>query len=283
MPIEVPASVDASWSAQPLIPRPRVWVTRASQDAAPWVRGLNELGLDAQSLPLMAIGPVVDGYPVHMAWQQLARYHAVMFVSANAVRYFFQARPQPETSWRAVRAWVTGAGSQAALRAAGVPDAGIDAPPAHAPQWDSEALWAVIAPQVQSGQSVLIVRGADAQGQVAGRDWLSSQLQTAGLQVTPVAAYQRQTPIFSQVQLQSAAQAASDGSVWLFSNSEAIGHLSDALPAQDWSQALAVATHPRIAQHARQAGWVRVAIAQPSLGGVASSIKSLHEFRTPSA
>ncbi len=273
--------MDASWSAQPLIPRPRVWVTRASQDAAPWVRGLNEWGLDAQSLPLMAIGPVVDGYPVHMAWQQLARYHAVMFVSANAVRYFFQARPQPQPSWRAVRAWVTGAGSQAALRAAGVPDAVIDAPPAHAPQWDSEALWAVIAPQLQSGQSVLIVRGADAQGHVAGRDWLSNQLQAAAVQVDQVAAYQRQTPVFSQAQRSAAAQAASDGSVWLFSNSEAIGHLTAALPGQDWSQALAVVTHPRIAQQARLAGWGHVAIAQPSVSAVASSIKSLHEFRTP--
>jgi hypothetical protein len=52
---------------------------------------------------------------------------------------------------------------------------------------------------------------------------------------------------------------------------------------QDWSHALAVATHPRIAQHARLAGWGRVAIAQPSLLGVASSIKSMHEFRTSSA
>ena len=264
-------------------PKPRVWVTRAAADAGPWLQGLNHLGLEPQSLPLMALGPAADGSAVQSAWTQLAQYHAVMFVSANAVRYFFQARPVTSPLWGSARAWVTGSGSRAALWAAGVPAEAVDAPAPDAPQWDSEALWAVIAPQVQSGQSVLIVRGADAQGQVAGRDWLSSQLQTAGLQVTQVAAYQRQTPIFSQVQLQSAAQAASDGSVWLFSNSEAIGHLTDALPAQDWSQALAVATHPRIAQHARQAGWVRVAIAQPSLGGVASSIKSLHEFRTPSA
>ena len=264
-------------------PKPRVWVTRAAADAGPWLQGLNHLGLEPQSLPLMALGPAADGSAVQSAWTQLAQYHAVMFVSANAVRYFFQARPVTSPLWGSARAWVTGSGSRAALWAAGVPAEAVDAPAPDAPQWDSEALWAVIAPQVQSGQSVLIVRGADAQGQVAGRDWLSSQLQTAGLQVTQVAAYQRQTPIFSQVQLQSAAQAASDGSVWLFSNSEAIGHLTDALPAQDWSQALAVATHPRIAQHARQAGWVRVAIAQPSLGGVASSIKYLHEFRTPSA
>jgi len=264
-------------------PRTRVWVTRPAADAASWIEGLKEKGLDAQSLPLMAIGPVADAQPLQTAWQDVVHYHAVMFVSANAVRYFFQARPQPSVPWGDVRFWVTGLGSRAALMASGVPAQTIDAPAADATQWDSEALWAVVAAQVQSGQKVLIVRGADAQGQVAGRDWLSQQLQAQGVHVDQVAAYQRQTPVFSQAQRLAAAQAASDGSVWLFSNSEAIGHLQSALPNQDWSQALAVATHPRIAQHARQAGWGFVAIAQPSLGAVATSIKSTHEFRTPRA
>lgn len=264
-------------------PRTRVWVTRPASDAPPWVDGLNKLGLDAQSLPLMAIGPVADVSPLQTAWQAIAQYHAVMFVSANAVRYFFQAAPQPAAPWCDVRAWVTGLGSRAALLAVGLAETSMDAPAADAPQWDSEALWAVVAPQVRPDHRVLIVRGADAQGQLAGRDWLSRQLQAAGVQVDQVAAYQRQTPVFTPLQRAAAVQAASDGSVWLFSNSEAIGHLQAALPHQDWSQALAVTTHPRIAQHARQAGWGFVAIAQPALEAVATSIKSLHEFRTPRA
>ena len=264
-------------------PRTRVWVTRPAADAAAWIQGLNESGLDAQSLPLMAIGPAPDVQPLQTAWQSLVQYQAVMFVSANAVRYFFQARPQPLAPWGDARVWVTGQGSRAALLALGVPAQTIDAPAADAPQWDSEALWGVVAAQVQSSHKVLIVRGADAQGQVAGRDWLSTQLQARGVQVDQVAAYQRQTPVFSEAQRLAAAQAASDGSVWLFSSSEAIGHLQRALPNQDWSQALAVATHPRIAQHARQAGWGFVAIAQPSLEAVATSIKSSHAFRTPRA
>jgi len=264
-----------------MIPRSRVWVTRAAQDAAPWIEGLNDLGLDAQHLPLMAIGPAVDVHAVHSAWLHLAQYQAVMFVSANAVRYFFQAAPQPTSPWGPTRAWVTGLGSRSALLAAGVDEHLIDAPAADAPQWDSEALWAVIAPQVQPGHRVLIVRGADPEGQLAGRDWLRTQLQAAGAQVDQVAAYQRLTPLFTDVQRLAAAQAAGDGSVWLFSNSEAIGHLQAALPEQDWSRALAVATHPRIAHQARQAGWGFVAIVQPTISAVASSIKSLHEFRTP--
>lgn len=263
--------------------QPRVWVTRAPEDAPAWVRGLNDLGLEAQSLPLMAIGPAPDLQPLHTAWQHLSEYHAVMFVSANAVRYFFQARPPSCAVPARTRLWVTGPGSRAALSQAGVADAQIDAPPAQAPQWDSEALWAVVAPQVQACQRVLMVRGADAQGQVAGRDWLSHQLQAVGVQVAQVAAYQRQTPTLSEAQRLAAVRAASDGAVWLFSNSEAIGHLTAALPGQDWSQALAVATHPRIAHTARQAGWGHVIVTQPAMVAVASSIKSLYELRTPPA
>ena len=272
----------------PLMPlrpvqRPRVWVTRAPEDAQAWVRGLNESGLDAQSLPLMAIGPAPNLQPLHTAWQHLADYHAVMFVSANAVRYFFQARPPSCSVQTSARLWVTGPGSRAALLQAGVADVQIDAPPALSPQWDSEALWAVVASQAQAGQRVLLVRGADAHGQATGRDWLSHQLQAAGVQVAQVAAYQRQTPALNDDQRLAAVQAASDGAVWLFSNSEAIGHLTAALPEQDWSQALAVATHPRIAHTARQAGWGHVTVTQPAMVAVASSIKSLYEFRNPPA
>lgn len=239
--------------------------------------------MQAQSLPLMALGPAADASAVQAAWVQLAQYHAVMFVSANAVRYFFQACPWASPLWGESRAWVTGSGSRAALWAAGVPAHSVDAPAPDAPQWDSEALWAVIAPQVQPGRRVLIVRGENAQGQVAGRDWLRSQLQNAGVQVAQVAAYQRLVPTLNAAQREAAVQAASDGSVWLFSNSEAMAHLKAALPQQNWSQALAVATHPRIAAQAEALGWGSVVISQPAISSVASSIKSLHEFRTPRA
>ena len=278
MPTASPASLAS--------PQPRVWVTRAATDAGPWVQGLSDRGMQAQSLPLMALGPAADLPAVQAAWTGLAQYHAVMFVSANAVRYFFQSRPATQgrvAPWGAARAWVTGMGSRAALLAAGMLATAIDAPPPDAPQWDSEALWAVIATQIRPGQQVLIVRGADAQGQIAGRDWLRSQLQAAGVQVAQVAAYQRLVPTLTTAQRAAAAQAARDGSVWLFSNAEAVAHLTAALPGQDWSQALAVATHPRIAQQAQAAGWGHVVIAPPALDSVASSIKSVYEFRTPRA
>jgi uroporphyrinogen-III synthase len=260
--------------------RPTVWVTRAPEDAQPWLTGLQDLGLNAQALPLMAIGPVPDAQPARMAWQEMAQYQAVMFVSANAVRYFWQMAPavvlaRGQAVWAHTRAWVTGPGSRAALRSQGVPDSQIDAPLPNATQLDSEALWTVVASQVGPASRVLIVRGCDETGRITGRDWLATQLQAVGAQVVQVAAYQRQVPVLTATQRWVATQAAQDGSVWLFSNSEALAHLKAALPDQDWSQAKAVATHPRIAHNAREAGWGLVAIAQPDISAVASSIKSL--------
>ena len=66
-------------------------------------------------------------------------------------------------------------------------------------------------------------------------------------------------------------EAATDGSVWLFSSSEAVGHL----PAADWSQARAVATHPRIAEAVRAAGWGVVVESRPALTDILASIESM--------
>ena len=51
---------------------------------------------------------------------------------------------------------------------------------ADAAQFDSEALWAQVRAQVRAGARVLIVRGGDASGQPAGRDWLAREIAAAG-------------------------------------------------------------------------------------------------------
>jgi len=71
-----------------------------------------------------------------------------------------------------------------------------------------------------------------------------------------------------------ARQASHNGSLWLLSSSEAIAHLGRALPGQDWAAAHALATHPRIAQAARAAGFGCVSECKPALADVAAFIKS---------
>lgn len=258
----------------------RVIVTRPEHDALTWVADLRARGVDAVALPLIRIALAADPQPVQAAWRQLGRYTAVMFVSGNAVKQFFEAnRSVVPVEWTPdainTRAWATGPGTAHALRKAGVAADSIDAPPADAGQFDSEALWQVVQGQVRRGDRVLLVRGAGADGQTAGRDWLARTLGDAGAQVDTVQAYARCTALLDSAQLALARDAASDGSVWLFSSSEAIGGLATLLPGLDWSGARAIATHPRIAQAARQAGFGVVCESRPTLADVMASIESI--------
>jgi uroporphyrinogen-III synthase len=120
-----------------------------------------------------------------------------------------------------------------------------------------------------------MVRGADTQGQMAGRDWLTQQLEQAGVRVQHVVAYARQAPVLTLVQRQRAEQAMTDGSWWLFSSSEAAQHLLQVCPHLDWRHARALATHPRIAQRLLNLGWGRVDTVPAGLQALAVSIKSL--------
>ncbi|MFV0679560.1 uroporphyrinogen-III synthase, partial [Ottowia sp.] len=249
----------------------RLIVTRPAREAARWVDELKTQGLDAVALPLIDIVPEPPGVAQQAARVQCegGGYHAVMFVSAQAVRGFlgpyFSEKNQPLTQDRKAlkaiesRAWVTGPGTAAAVLAAGWPPDLLDAPPADAVQFDSEALWQRIAPQLVSAPTrnlrVLIVRGGDAQGRLAGRHWLAEQLQAAGVAVDQAVAYRRAAPVLTGMQRTLAQAAAQDGSWWLFSSSEAVANLQKALPAQPWQAARALATHPRIAQALRAAGF----------------------------
>jgi uroporphyrinogen-III synthase len=258
----------------------RVIVTRPERDAKRWLRALGERKLDALALPLIEIAPVDDLKPLHDAWRSLEAYDAVMFVSGNAVEQFFAATPPGVDGWCIgsviqTRAWAPGPGTAAALHKAGVAAALTDAPSTESSQFDSEALWNVVQAQVHVNSRVLIVRGIDADGQTTGRDWLGAQLAAKGARVDKIEAYVRRPPRWSAEQRHAAEQAASDGSVWLFSSSEAIANLVSMLPTQDWRAAVAVATHYRIAQAARRAGFGVVWESRPTLDDVVASIESV--------
>lgn len=258
----------------------QVIVTRPAQDAQRWVHELSAQGLQAIALPLIAIASAANALPVRQAWQSWTCYQAAMFVSGNAVHHFYALNQPLEHYLPAqaainTRAWATGPGTVAALHQAGVPATHIDAPDATAGQFDSEALWHIVAPQVQPGSRILIVRGSDHTGESAGRSWLAEQLVSAGAQLDTVVAYERRMPVFTPAQLHQAQQACADGSVWLFSSSEAIQHLQTLLPGQDFRTARAMATHARIAQAARNAGFGVVCESRPLLADIVASIESM--------
>lgn len=261
----------------------RVIVTRPEPEATRWVTALQARGFEAAALPLIEITPARNSGPIQAAWQSLAGYQALMFVSGSAVTHFFESNRPPGQSTSAqstpdigaTRAWATGPGTQAALLQLGVAPQQIDAPAHSAGQFDSEALWQLVAPHVNAGYRVLVVRGGGVDGESAGRSWLSEQLAAAGAVVDTVVAYERHPPQFTPAQLALAQSAAHGGAVWLLSSSEAIGHLQVCMPAQSWAAARAVATHPRIADAARTAGFGVVCSSRPTLDDVAASIESL--------
>ena len=262
---------------------PRCIVTRPLAQSPAWVAGLKEAGLPALALPLIAIGPATDALALETAWRTIQQYDAIMFVSANAVAHFFAARPVDMPLPEALHGrpcWVTGPGSRQALSAAGIASDAIQAPPADAEQFDSEALWHRIAPQWRAGMHVLIVRG-DAPGlsqdsvSGVGREWFAAQVRGQGGRCSFVVAYQRVLPALSANALALIQVAAGDGSVWIFSSSEAVENLRHLVPGQNWQDARAVATHARIAQAAQSAGFGRVVVSRPSLSSVIASIESL--------
>lgn len=281
----------------------RVIVTRPARDAQHWVQQLQQDGIEAEALPLIDIAPASapsDLQALEQAWQTLDGYAACMFVSANAVECFFKARPActdespgcsaghnvaspaPSRLPAGLRCMAPGPGTVAALVAAGVPAGQIDAPAPDASQFDSQALWQVVGPRHWQGRRVLIVRGhsAGAAGEgvgAPGRDWLARQWEAAGARVDFLAVYQRRAPLLTEAQLQLARAASGDGSVWLFSSSEAVANLAS-LPAMDWRRARAVATHPRIADTVRAAGWGVVVESRPALNDIEAAVRSIESL-----
>ncbi len=270
----------------------RVIVTRPTQEAAQWVHALSDAGFGAVALPLIGVLPPPDPAAVAAAWARIGEFDAVMFVSGNAVDHFFASKPPAAPVFGMpgainIRAFVTGPGSLSALKRAQVDARCIDMPDRAAEQFDSEALWAVVAQRVQPGYRVLIVRGsasqdatgatapADKAADGAGRDWFAEQVRAAGGTVEFVVSYQRRPPELSDSDRAMVRQAAVDGSVWLFSSSEAIGNLVAGCADQSWAQAKAVVTHSRIAQAARKAGFSVVCESRPTLAALMASIESV--------
>jgi uroporphyrinogen-III synthase len=281
----------------------KIIVTRPRLEADAWVKQLRALQLDVVALPLIHIGAVADNGDLAKAWENLPQYRAIMFVSSNAVRYFYLSNMSLASEFVAYtaiknivnlqekttkpRMWATGPGTREALLAQAVPNDCIDSPAADAGQFDSEALWSRVQHQVKSGDKVLIVRGhsqglKDAAGaenvHMNGRPWLADQLTAAGVQVDFVVSYQRSAPVFDAAAMALMRQANTDQSIWLLSSSEAVANLVahlEVIPGLNLSKARAIATHPRIAQAAREAGFGVVYESRPLLDDVVASIESL--------
>ncbi|WP_422013620.1 uroporphyrinogen-III synthase [Roseateles sp.] len=242
-------------------------VTRPRPQCAAWLARLAALGVPAAALPLIEILPARDRGAVAAAWAALPAADLAVFVSPNAVEQFFAqagAAPWPADTLAAC----VGPGSAQALVAHGVPLAQVVQPAADAASLDSEHLWSQLAPRRDwAGARVLLLRGD------GGREWLAERLAESGAHVDAVTVYHRAAPGFepAEAALLADVLAAPSRYAWLFSSAEAIGHLRGlALAGQ-----CGIATHPRIAEAARSAGFDPVVLARPDPEAVARALKAL--------
>ncbi len=270
MPDVAQASVDTAGHGDDRLPT--VLVTRPQPQADEWVSALQALGLRAVAMPLLGIEAPADLAPVQAAWHRLSQQAVVMFVSPSAVQRFFAVCPDGLAWPPGLIAAGTGPGTRQALLTAGVPARAVLTPPDTAGTFDSEALWAVLRPRWDwPGRHVLVVRGE------GGRDWLADTLRQHGAQVHFAEAYRRTLPVLDAAGQQRLQQALAQPAAfcWLFSSSEAIGHLPTLAPAADWGPAVALASHPRIADAARGLGFGRVQQVAPTPAAVAAALRAL--------
>lgn len=253
-------------------------VTRPRAQAEPWCERLQALGVPARVLPLIDIAPAADTGRLRDWFASLGgapgqpAASLVMFVSPNAAQCLVDALPLGWVWPAGLLAGATGPGTAGVLQAAGVPEDAIVQPAADAGQFDSEALWALLALRLDwAGRRTAIVRGD------GGRDWLSTQLRQAGAQVEFVQAYARQAPRWGEAERALLAEALGRPAAfaWLLSSSEAVDHLAALAPGADWSSALALASHPRIAERAERLGFGRVLPVRPAAEEVARLLLGL--------
>jgi uroporphyrinogen III methyltransferase/synthase len=170
----------AWYERQPLFGR-RVLVTRAPEQAGELVAALANAGAEAVIAPLVQLAEPEDPSALDAALDRLADYDAIVFTSANAVRFTAQRAAQRGIALATVTARVICVGpatAQAALEA-GIPV--HRAPPA---RYDAEAvLEQLLADGDVRGQRFLLPRSDLARGA------LPDGLRAAGAHVDAVVAY----------------------------------------------------------------------------------------------
>jgi uroporphyrinogen-III synthase len=260
-----------------------VLITRPSAQADPWVETLIAQGVNAIAFPLIEVHSLIDGNALNQSWEVYKKYRALMFVSSNAVKFFFHHCSKDcrdkTFPFPGQRLWATGPGTAKVLSQEGIHTSVVDAPNIDMAKFDSEALWSLVSSQVRVKDRVLIVRGQDIlaieEVSVGGRDFLTQAICSSGANVDFLEVYKRIPPALSVNQVAVAEKSANDGSLWLFSSGQALYHLKHLLPFQNWSNANALVTHPRIALVAEGLGFGKVQTCRPVLEDVLASIESL--------
>ena len=180
------------WERQPLFGR-RVLVTRAEEQAGELMRRLHAAGAEALALPVIRTRPVADSGPLDAALAQLARYEALLFTSANAVRFLAERAAALGVPLSGPRIFCVGPATAERAREAGL---WVDLVPAG--RYDAEGLLEALRRVVPlAGRRFLLPRAEGA------REVLPEGLRAAGAEVDAVAVYRTEAAPFDAAALRA--------------------------------------------------------------------------------
>lgn len=226
-----------------------VVITRPAGTAAALARRVRACGGMPLLLPGLALR-AADAAGLRAEMRAALQDDLLVFASPAAVR--FAAALVPLRSKAVVLA--VGQGTAQALRGHGVP--------AQAPsRQDSEGLLDLPALRDLHGKRVALI------GAAGGRGLLREQLGARGAQLRELQVYRRMPPRLDRRHF-DALQALPRSARVLLSSAEALHNLMHLLPAPACARlraAVAVASSERLAQAARQAGFVRIVLADSAL------------------
>lgn len=258
------------------MPTPTLIITRPRAQAESLAGRLHVQGIHSLIFPLLEIRPFTTQPNLRSAFQELAAFSLVIFVSPNAIDIALNIyREMTAALWPTPIA-VLGPGSIRALQQHGINSENTriispvsllatkqDAAKKTVGQYfDSEELLAALTDagldlQRLSGKRVLLIRG------LGGRELLAQTLQQAGVDVTIVEIYQRCMPAPSTVLWAELKKVIDSPHIWLITSVEAANNLSTLRQVQSWLPLTStLVTHPRIAEVAKTIGFSKVALVQ---------------------
>jgi uroporphyrinogen-III synthase len=234
-------------------------VTRPRDQAAQLSRCIEQAGGIPVLFPLLDITAVQDTKTLFEQIARLGQFNLAIFISPNAVHFGLAAIHAAGHVPDSLKIATVGQGSAKALRALGI--ANVIAP---IERFDSEGLLALPELQNVAGWRVMIFRGD------GGRELLGDTLKARGATVEYATCYQRSKPQQDAGALLSAVPDAIT-----VTSSEALGYLWQMLNSN--ARAALCDTplfvpHERIADLAREQGWLQVQLTESGDDGLLSAL-----------
>ena len=244
----------------------KIVVTRPRDQAVQLAQRIELAGGTPLLFPLLDITATPDTQILREQVARLALFNLAIFISPNAVHYGMEAihtaGPLPPT----LKIATVGQGSANALR-----DLGVTQVIAPRERFDSEGLLALPELQDVAGWRVIIFRGN------GGRELLGDTLKKRGATVEYAECYQRTKP-----QLDGAALLAANPHVITVTSSEALDYLWLMLNEANRARLATVplfVPHSRIAELARQQGWLHVQLTTAGDDGLLSALVAWAEMK----